>query len=160
MPKNANDFKPVVPPAPPSADKAALKAKLQEMRAQKARVITVTVNGEPLRLEARKPKGRDNWRLQRLGFDASGEDGKSQMVPEKFWPELIAATFYVPGSDERMWTDTEVGEIGDLPGDVVRELGTAALDFAGLSAAADEVASGNSAAAAAGGASSSTSPAS
>lgn len=158
MPKDANQFKPVLPPPAPSADKAALKARLARTLAARAETVTVTVGGEPLTLEMRKPKGRDNWRLQQRGFDASGADGKSVMVPAAFWPELIAITYYVPGSDERMWGDDEVAEIGEMDGEVVRELGQRALDFAAMSKDADAVLEGNSSAG--GDASSSTSPAS
>jgi hypothetical protein len=161
MPKDANQFKPVLPPPAPSAGKAALKAQVQQRRAEnraaRTKTVTVTLYGAPVTLEMRKPQGHDNWRLQSKGFATVGDD-RREMVPAAFWPELIACVFYVPGTEDRMWADDEIGEIGELDSDEVRALGDLALDFSSLSKEAADALAGNSDAATA--ASASTSPAS
>lgn len=143
---DANRYKPV---PKPSAARTALLAKLAARTAKKRVPVTVDLgDGETLALEAGRPSAGAKWKIQQDGFlPAESEDGKSVMVPVRFFPGLIGATMYVPGTDELMWPEGEEGAIAALDSSITDQLIGPALTALGDTKEVEEDISKNSEAA-------------
>ena len=131
-----------------SPGRAALRERFAKARKKPGEMVTVDLgDGEPVTLEARRPTAGSKWEIQQRGFkQGRGVDGEpdSQMVPRQFWPALIVAVYYIPGTDERMWSDDDAGEIASYDPEVVDALVAPALKALGWSKDATESIEGNS----------------
>lgn len=134
---DANQFKPVVAPAP---SRAALKAGLAKAKPVATECVTIVAeDGTSYDVEVRSVPAGVRWELEQHGTDPVTDKIKAGT----FLPMLLAAACFDPASGERIWGDDEHGAIRDLDATVTRPLLAAALRLNGM---AKESASGNSSA--------------
>lgn len=145
---DANKFVPVAQiqqVTPITALRDAIRTQMREGGVpQKRKLITVALaDDKTLELEVRALASGAVWKLQSQGF-VVGPDGKRVVDREKFYPLLVAAAYFIPGTDERVWPAGQEDEILSFDSAIVDSMAAEALEISGWTADKDKELEGNS----------------